>query len=160
MPQIAPEIVKQAISILGEEGILDDDLEGRVLALCGEQMLARRLIDLLPEAFALVFVRHLAKVNLPRTFSARNRRGKWVEFELSVEPIFPVAVQLGAEIYHAGPREIFRNIVMRSSIVGAVNKALADGSSLEGATISGPALIGIPAETYLPKTSLWWRLFQ
>lgn len=157
---ITNEMLEDVIVIMGEDGISDEDLENRVLELCGERMLARRFIDCLPEAFGLVFVPHLANVNLPSTFSAKDRRGKWMEFEFAMEPIFLEAMRLGAELYHAGPRKTFSNIVQRSAIVEVVNKALNDGSSLEGATLSGPALIGIPAETYLQQQkSRWQRRF-
>jgi hypothetical protein len=43
--------------------------------------------------------------------------------------------------------------------MATVNKALNQGVSLDGATLSGPALVGIPAELYLPKPpSLWQRI--
>jgi hypothetical protein len=161
MLQVAPDLIERSVAIIGADGISDEEIEVQVLALSQDPMLARRLIDWLPEAFGLAFVPHLAKVSLPTTFSAKSSSGRWLEFEFQVEPIFPIALRLGMEMYHAGPSKSFSNIVLRSSIIAAVNKALNNGSSLDGATLSGPALIGIPAETYLPRPkSLWRRLFQ
>lgn len=161
MLQVTPDLIEHSIAIIGADGISDEEIETQVLALSQDSMLARRLIDWLPEAFGLAFAPHLAKVILPSTFTAKSSCGNWMEFEFQAEPIFPIAIRLGMEMYHTGPSKIFNNIVLRSSIIATANKALNNGSSLDGATLSGPALIGIPAETYLPKsTSLWRRLFQ
>jgi hypothetical protein len=161
MPDVSDELIERAIAIIGRDGISDEELEAQVLDLAQDSMLARRLIDWPPEAFGLVLIPHLAAVNLPTTFSAQTRSGKWMEFEFHVEPIFAAAVRIGVEMYHSGPRATFKNVVLRSSIVNAVNKALNENVSIEGAALSGPALIGIPAETYLSKPgSLWRKLFQ
>ncbi|WP_434026802.1 hypothetical protein [[Pseudomonas] boreopolis] len=161
MLQVAPDLIERSIAIIGSDGISAEEIETNVLALAKDPMLARRLIDWLPETFGIVFVPHLANVNLPTTFSAKSSRGKWMEFEFKVEPIFPIALRFSMEIFHSGPRSTFSNIALRSSMVAVVNRALNEGASLDGATLSGPALIGIPAETYLPApTSLWRRLFR
>lgn len=157
MLQVAPELIERSVEIIGSDGISNEVIESQILALSQDRMLARRLIDWLPEAFGLVFVPHLAKVVLPTTFSAKSSRGKWMEFEFKVEPIFPIAVRIGMEMYHAGPNKTFSNIALRSSIVNVVNQALNNGSPLDGATLSGPALIGISAETYLPPPKSLWR---
>jgi hypothetical protein len=161
MLETSPDLIKRAIAVIGTDGISDEEIEARVLGMTRDAMLARRLIDWPPEALGMVLIPHMATVNLPTTFSARSHSGNWVEFKFQVEPIFSDAVRIGIEMYHSGPRNVFRNIVLRSSIVDAVNNALNQGASIDGATISGPALVGIPAEVYLSKPkSLWRRLFQ
>lgn len=80
-----------------------------------------------------------------------------MEFKFDAEPIFECAARLGIEMYHSGPSTTFRNIVSRSSIVDAVNHALNHGESLEGATLSGPALVGVPAFTMQDVTFCYWR---
>src|SRR5688500_1723640 len=120
-------------------------MEALVLNLAQDYMLPRRLVEWLPEAFGIVFIPHLAGLNLPTTFSAQTRSGKWMEVEFQAEPIFSTAVRIGMEMYHSGPRDTFKNVVLRSSVVDAVNKALNENVSIDGATLSGPALIGIPA---------------
>jgi hypothetical protein len=161
MLSVSPELIERTASILGSDGITDEEIESKVLALVQDSMLARRLIDWLPEAFGIIFVPHIAKVNLPTTFSAKSKDGNWIEFKFDVEPIFESAARLGMEMYNSGPRSTFRNIVSRSSTVDAVNRALNQGESLEGATLSGPALIGVPAEVYIPQAkSFWRRLFK
>ena len=161
MPTVPPELVAQAVAVLGTDGITDTEIESNVLALAQDSMLARRLIDWPPEAFALVLLPHIAKVNLPTTFSARSKSGDWIELSFQLEPIFQAAVRLGMDMYHSEQRSTFGNIALRSSTLAAVNEALNQGSSLEGATLSGPALAGIPAEVYMPPAKpLWRQLFQ
>lgn len=161
MPPVTQALVERVIAVMGADGMSGEEIERSVLALAQDPMLARRLIDWIPEAFGLVLAPHVASVTLPTTFSAKSRRGAWMEFDLRVEPIVPVAIRLGAEMYHAGPSDAFRNIAIRGGIFATLNKALNHGSPLDGATLSGPAMLGIPAETYLPKpVSLWRRLFK
>ena len=160
MSPVSPDLIESTAVIIGTDGINDGEIEAEVSILAQDAMLARRLIDWIPEAFGLVFIPHLANVNLPTTFSAKSNNGKWFEFKFDAEPIFLGAVRLGVEMYHSGPRNTFSNIALRSSTVAAVNLALNQGSSLKGATLSGPRLIGVPAEVYLPpRQSLWRRFF-
>lgn len=159
MLPVPVETIRQVIAILGAEGITDGEVEVRVAALVQDSMVARRLIDWIPEAFGIILVSHIGKFNLPTSFSAKASDGKWVSFEFKTEPIFGEALQLGAEIYHSGPRNLFSSIALRSSMVASVNNALNAGASLEGSTLSGPALVGIPAETYANQFS-WRRLFR
>jgi hypothetical protein len=161
MLSVSPELLERTAEILGTDGISDEEIESKIFALAQDFMLARRLIDWLPEAFGIVFIPHMAKVNVPTTFSAKSKDGRWIEFKFGVEPIFEGAVRLGMEMYHCGHRGTFRNIVSRSSTLDAVNRALNQGDSIEGATLSGPVLIGVPAEVYMPQAKpLWRRLFN
>jgi hypothetical protein len=161
MHAVSPDLIQRTAAILGTDGITDEEIESKVFALAQDSMLARRLIDWIPEAFGIIFIPHMAKVNLPTTFSAKSKKGKWIEFNFSVEPIFEGAVRLGMEMYHSGPRNTFSSIVSRSSIIDAINRALNQGEPLDGATLSGPAFAGIPAEVYTPQAKpLWRRLFN
>lgn len=163
MLPVLAEQLEQAVAIIGSDGIGDEEIEIKVASLVQDPMLARRLIDWPPEAFGIVLVSHMniSKLTLPTTFSAKSNRGAWVELEFKVEPIFQSAIRLGTDMYHSGPRNTFSNVALRSAIVAVVNRALNEGSSLDGATLSGPALIGIPAEVYIPQPRPFWRrLFQ
>ena len=151
MPDVPPELVERAIAIIGADGISEDDIEARVLPLADNAMLARRLIDWPPEAFGLVLIPHMAEVTLPTRFSARSARGEWLEFDFSAEPVFVHAVSIAMRMYHEGPRATFRNVASRSSTMDAVNRALNAGETIDGATLSGPALNAIPAEVYSPR---------
>jgi hypothetical protein len=156
--QIIPdEKIHRAISVLGVDGISESDIESRILAIAGDTMSARRLIDWIPEAFAAVLIPHVGKVNLPKTFSAKARSGKWIEFEFAREPVFVNAVPMAMDMYHSGYRAAFKIIVGRSSMLDVVNKALNAEASIDGATLSGPAMLGIPAEVYAKAQHSFWR---
>ena len=160
LPLPTEELLQKAIAVIGRDGISEDDIEVEISAIIEEQMLARRLIDWLPEIFGIVLVSHMGDIHLPNTFSAKDASGNWIELEFDVEPIVQVAARLATEMYHAGPRNTFSNIALRSSMVDAVNRALNQQESLNGARLSGPALIGIPAEIYLPPLKpFWYRFF-
>jgi len=143
------QLVAATITLLGDPETSPADLERCVLGLTEDAMLARRLIDWVPETFAIVLVSHMGKVAFSGTFSAKNQKGKWVEINMNSEPIHASATRAALEMFHSGPRESFERIVSRSSILAVVNKALNAGESLEGMTLSGPAFIGIPAEVYV-----------
>lgn len=151
--------LKEVADILGSESYDNEAIESSVSALILDPVLARRLINCVPEAFGVVLISHMANVTLPVTFSVKNKRGKWIQVDLKREPIFERATCLAMQMFHEGPRSTFSNIVRRSALLGAANKALNAGKSLEGATLSGPKLIGIPAEIYLPPATSIWRRF-
>lgn len=150
--------LEKVVELIGSSSLSEDAIERQVLALVGDSELARRAIDWIPEAFALVVIGHMAKVKLPTTFSAKGRDGVWRQFPLSAEPIFAQAIRKAAETFHDGPRDLFSAIAQRSGILDSVNKALNAGQDINGATLSGPALIGIPAETYAVRGNWWQRL--
>lgn len=147
----------EAARIIGAKDADNSAIEEGVRALVGDAMAARRVIDWLPEAFALVLIPHVASVDLPTTFSARNKKGKWETFGMDAEPILRGAICLGSHIYRHGPREMFSNIVSRSALLAVVDQALNGAGDITGATLSGPALIGVPAEVYLPSTRPFWK---
>ena len=160
MKPISNEIIASAITLLGADGISNDEIEAQVAALVADPMEARRLIDFIPEAFGRVLVSHLGKPVLLKTFAARNAQGKWKWLPFTSEPIFVAALEIAEVAYRDSPRERFQNIATRSSIAKTANKALNSGVSIDGAVFSGPALIGIPAEVYPEPPSFWRRLFS
>ena len=168
------EQVESAIAIIGAEGASEDEIESKVLDLVKDKTLARRLIDCIPEAFGLVYIPNVANVRLQHNFSVPDSHGNLIRFELSAEPIFEAAMEIAKRMLRAGPNATFDNVAFRSSSVSALNNALTSGVSIEGAVISGPAFIGIPAEIYPPepapiitpppfpqakRESIWKRLF-
>jgi hypothetical protein len=161
MTPVPPDILEEAIAILGSEQITNEGIESKVAALVSDSMTARRLIDWIPEAFGIVLVSHMAKVVLPTKFSAKSSNGRWEDFKFEREPIFTSSIIAAQHIYHNGPRYLFQNIAVRSSTFKCANQLLNAGESLEGAAVGGPALIGIPAEVYHEKsTSFWRKLFS
>lgn len=146
------EHLQKAIAVLGRDGISGDEIEIEISAFVHEQMLARRLIDWLPEIFGIVLISHMEDINLPDTFGAQDKHGNWFRLEFKLEPIFQMAIKVATEMYHAGPRNTFGNIALRSAMVSTVSRVLNESGSLEGGYLSGPSLIGIPAEIYLPPS--------
>lgn len=157
---ISDASLAEAASIIGVADATDEVIEAGVQALFEDRMAARRVIAWLPEAFALVVIPQVAAVKLPTTFSASAKNGRWIEFGFDAEPIVQSALRLGADMYRAGSREVFGHIASRSGLLTVVNKALNQGANLEGAALSGPALMGVPAEVYLAqRKSFWGKLF-
>jgi hypothetical protein len=163
MPNASTEDIQRAISQLSEGDRRDLEIEIAIGRFASDKMTVRRLIDWIPEAFGYVLLPHVGDVTLPTTFSARAKDGTWKDFSFDREPIFGETVKIASAMYRDGPRTVFFNVAKRSSMVAAANKALNDGQSLGGATMSGPAMIGIPAEFYDAKarpaaTSFWKKL--
>ena len=157
MTPITPETLQEAIAILAIDGISDEEIESKVGGLVSEPMTARRLIDWIPEAFAMAFITHIAKVQLPSHFTARNVKGRWQKIALIKEPIFTASLQIARQMCHNGPLEILKNVASRGCHMDAVNQCLSAGGSLDGAVLGGPALHGIPAEVYQDQTAPFWR---
>ena len=159
MLAVPTEVLHKAIAVLGTEGISDDEVEAGVAALAGDELLARRLIDCVPEAFGIVLASHVGKVRVPASFSARSRGGPWRSFPFDAEPIFAEAARIATDMYHSGDRAVLGNIAKRSAVLDVVNKALNAGDTIDGATLSGPALNGIPAEIYQATSRSPWLAF-
>jgi hypothetical protein len=151
------EQLQEVIGILGSGDSDEATLAARVETLVKDPMLARRLIAWIPEVFGLVLISHLGKVKLPKSFSAKSSAGRWLELDLKLEPIFRSTLPLAAAMFHTGPRDTFRNIATRSSVLNAADNLLNAGANIDGATLSGPALIDIPAEVY--ERQPFWRRF-
>jgi hypothetical protein len=159
MNPIEPAILEAAIEIIGKEGVSDEQIEERVLALAKDAMLARRLIDWLPEILGAVAVGHMGKVNFVDTFSAKNKQGKWKSIPMKAEPIFVEGIKLAQAAWHQGWTKAHERVAFRSAIMKSVGNLLDSGQSLDGATTSGPALIGIPAEIYRSEVPFLQRVF-
>lgn len=162
MLAVSDEDIQRTISQLGEGDRRDTEIEIAVRRFASDPITLRRLVDWVPEAFGYVLLPHVADLVLPTTFQARARDGTWKEFAFDREPIFGRTVALAAAMYKDDPRGVFSAVAKRSGMVVTVNKALGDGASLDGATLSGPAMMGVPAEFYEAKsksaTSFWRKL--
>lgn len=146
------DLVQATIDILGNPELTPDEIETQVLALAGgDAMLARRLIDVVPEGFGLVLVSHIKSaetMQLPAEFAVQDAAGEWVGFPFAREPVFIAAVLAAQAMFHAGPRLVFQTVTDRSALLNTVNDALNQGGSLEGATLGGPSFLSIPAAVY------------
>ncbi|CAN7428004.1 hypothetical protein LJR118_002782 [Acidovorax sp. LjRoot118] len=145
-------LVASTIDHLGNSELSVAEIEAAVLALSdGDAMLARRLIDVVPEGFGLVLVSHIESaqsMQLPTAFSVQNTAGDWVEFPFQCEPIFIAAVLAAQQMFHTGPRLKFQTVTDRSALLNTVNNALNNGGSLEASTLAGPRFLGIAAAVY------------
>ena len=156
MEALSPNLIYQAVEILGAQPDADDAVEAQVRALVGDDLTVRRLADVVPEAFGLVLASHLPgaeSMTLPDTFCAQDEDGEWVEFPLRREPIFVVAADIAQHTFHNGPRALIQNLADRSSLLAAINKALNAGGSLDGTTLGPPSFFGLPAALYQAAAS-------
>jgi hypothetical protein len=157
--EVSVEQLQSAIAILGCGEPGETAIAARIAELVGDPTIAMRLSAWIPEVFGIVLASHLGRISLPKTFSAKSSDGEWLELELDAEPIFKSTLPLALAMFHSGPRDTFHKVAVRSSVLLATNNLLNAGGSLDGATLSGPALIGIAAEIYLKNDqSLWRRL--
>ena len=148
---LSPDLIYQAVKLLGARPDADDAVEAQVRALVGDDLAVRRLADVVPEAFGLVLASHLPgaeNMTLPDTFCAQDENGEWVEFPLRREPIFVVAADIAQHTFHNGPRALMKNLADRSSLLSAINKGLNAGGSLDGTTLGPPSFFGLPASLY------------
>ena len=151
MEALSPNLIYQAVEILGAQPDADDAVEAQVRALVQDELTVRRLADVVPEAFGLVLASHLPgaeSMTLPDTFCAQDEDGEWVEFPLRREPIFVVALDIAQHTFHNGPRALIQNLADRSSLLAAINQALTAGGSLDGTTLGPPSFFGLPASLY------------
>ena len=147
METLTQSQLEQIAALVADGSLAGAELQARAEAIAGSTPLARRALEWLPEAFGLVAVSHIEELHVPTTFSARRTDGTWELFPFSAEPLFAASVRLAlAAVHQAHPS--FKAIAEQSSAIAAVDNALNAGQDLKGATLSGPALVGIPAETY------------
>jgi len=148
MEFVPQETLIAAVSIIGSENIDDEEIDLRISKMVDDPATVRRLVDWPPEAFGIVLISHGWNVKLPTTFSAFDSNGRSIKFNFDREPLFAASVLIAQGMFHNGPREIFQNVSTRGAMLQTLNKALLAGADVDGATLSGPALIGIPSETY------------
>lgn len=142
---LSQDQIKRIASLVADRSLAESERESQASLIAGSQVLAWRALEWLPEAFGLVALGRIEGLKLPTTFSARRRDGAWQEFPLSAEPLFAQAIALAVD-----PDVPFKAIAEQGSCVNAVDNALNAGASVHGAIISGPALVRVPAEAYLP----------
>lgn len=151
---LSDDEVERAVLVFGEGDRNDERIEADMRALAGDAMTARRLVDVVPEAFGLLLIAHIpgcAEVTMPEGFRARDADGRWHEFRWGREPLFAQAAQIAARMFHEGPRARFQAIATRAAMVDAVNHTLNNESDLAGSTLGAPGFLGLPAELYLER---------
>ncbi len=158
---VPDEILGQAINLLGKGELTQEHIEAALEATGIEAQTAHRLALFTPEAFGFILAGHLKEKIAPAsTFSVQKQDGKWSQVPFSAEPIFVAAVKAAQAMYHSGPRESFKAIASRSSVMNVINDALNRGASIEGAAMA-IAFNGIPAEIYPEaKRTLFEKFFD
>lgn len=148
MNDISPALVAQAVALVGNDDLTEDELCLRLGELLPNRrdMGIRRLRDCIPEAFGLILASHLCPtMTLPECFWACDATGTWKAIPLQAEPVFVHALPLAAHVFHQGPRAQFERIANMSAVMNTLNNALNCGASLEGCTLEGPQMHGLPA---------------
>lgn len=140
--------VSDVIGLLQEDTHTNDEIEAQVLEWTGDTIVARRLIDWVPEAFGFVALSHMKQLTLDTTFQAQSGSGDWLQFDFESEPVFLEARRLAMSLFHDGPKDRFWSVANRSSMVTAVNRMLSVNPAAHG-RVSGPAMIGLPAAIYM-----------
>lgn len=143
------QALRKIVEVMALEDYPNAKTEQLISSLAGEQDLAKRITEWLPEAFGHVLVSRISGVVLPITFHVKDVNGIWHELPFSAEPLVREAIELGIEAIDSGLGDVVAKISLRSSIVAAVNSALNSGADIFGAKISGPAFVNLPAEIYL-----------
>jgi hypothetical protein len=159
MLEVTDELLQRTISLLGEGDRRDAEIVVGVARIAPDQLTARRLIDWIPEAFAMVLLPHVGDLTLPTSFSAKAADGTWKTFPFEREPIFGRAVKIAEQMHREDPRGTFSAVARRGTLLKAVNDVLNAGRSVTGTTIAGPAFADLPAEFYdpKPKSASFWR---
>ncbi|MHB1059114.1 MAG: hypothetical protein ACYC0F_14645 [Rhodanobacter sp.] len=150
LKSLSKEALKKIADMMVLENHSDAETWQLISSLTGEQSLATRIVEWLPEAFGYVLISRIPGVVLPTTFNVKDANGAWHELPFTAEPLTREAIELGVEAIDSGSGDVFAKISLRSSIVAAVNSALNAGADISEATISGPAFVNLPAEIYLP----------
>ncbi|QQL45524.1 hypothetical protein [Sulfuriroseicoccus oceanibius] len=141
--------ISAAVEIIGRDGITEEEIEDEVLALVGDPLVARRLIDWVPEVFGRVLVASMGRVTVVKEFEVQDERGEWRRLPFESEPIVAVAQQRARELGAQSPNDLFLKVALRSAVASAVADAIKEGHPLTGSSIGGPSFVTLPASVYL-----------
>ena len=148
------ELLRNAADWLADASLTNEEVEFRALDAAGDAMLARRVLDWIPEVFGFVYASHHWKIELPKEFSVWDKYGDRKAFDLKVEPLFVPILELAMEAIHGEDLNKFDCVAGQSSICNAARKALEENVDLEGARFDSLEFNAIPAEQYEKS---WWR---
>ncbi|QBF28027.1 hypothetical protein EXN22_20915 [Pseudomonas tructae] len=145
--------VMDALPLLADD--LDEDDVAAALQQQGYSRLdAEKLTMFVPSAFSWVVLKRLGIVSLPNHFVAYDEDDKAVKVPVAGQHYFTAALTLAYETFEHGwsaavPRSTFERVAGRSAEMDAVNKALEELGSVEGATIQPLELFRLSAEELL-----------
>lgn len=150
--RVNASLVGIAADILGAQEYIDERVEQRIAELVERPATVQRLMDVIPEAFALVLISNMPETRnalLPNSFLVMDEAGDRIELPMWHEPIFHLAVSKARHTYNHGPRMTFKNNCDRSALVSALSAALDANASLEGAEFAPPLFAELPASLYV-----------
>src|SRR5687768_821394 len=112
-PRQAPvsyELVVQAADILATEGIDEDGIEAQLLALTGDELLAKRLREWVRQIFGRVMLLDAGhRIHFVDTFTVFTSERKAVTVPDRAEPIVELAARLAQDHLKQGRKEyVFR----------------------------------------------------
>jgi hypothetical protein len=147
LEKISQSMLEKALDILAQNSSLDE-VTTQMTVVAPMQITANRLIIIIPEAFGMTLIDHMAKVRFQTSFLAMDRQDKKCQIPNDKEPLFFMASQAAAIMYHSEDRERFMRIALRSAYA---NAAQAMGT-LDGIIFTEPVFLGVPAEIYEEKS--------
>ena len=143
---VSYEVVVQAADILAAEGAEEEGIETKLLALAGDEMLAKRLREWIREAFGrAVLLDSGHRIHFVDSFSVFTRERKAVTVPNRAEPIVEMGTRLAQEYLRQDRKEFVLRIAEGSAALRSAMPAIEQGVSLDGA-VSASAFKGIPAE--------------
>lgn len=144
------KVLEGVVALMAQEGNSYDRTLQLVSSLVGDDTLALRVVEWLPEAFGYAVVSRIPGLTLPKTFQVKNAQGHWQQLPLADEPLWAEMVSFAESAFSTELDAAVADIALRSSMLDVVNAALNFGADLSGAAISGPAFVGLRAEISLP----------
>jgi hypothetical protein len=156
---VSYELVVQATDILAAEGVEEEGIKAKLLALTGDELPAKRLREWIREVFGRVMLLDVGhRIHFVDTFSVFTSERKAVTVPNRAEPIVEMATRLAQELLKQGRKEYVFRVGEGSAAMRSALPAIEQGVSLDGAVMAS-AFNGIPAEAYpdYPK-SFWKRL--
>jgi len=151
MEAISNEIFEQAVALLGNPDLSQEQAADELVAHGTNDLVASRLVTFIPEAFGIFLARQMEEEpSLPHSFGVRDKSGKSKLVPFDSEPIFVLAMHHAQTMYHQGTGDVLAAISLRGSIMKSINNAVESGLKLN--TLQMVIAFGIPAEVYRPVT--------
>ena len=114
---------------------------------------AEKLIVFIPLAFGRIMLSRLGTPLPSSLFKVRDAQGSWVAHSLDAEPLYHAACNVAQAVFTHGvvTREVYQQVMLRSTEVTLANQALNDGVTLDGAIFSPPLLLRLTTDDLSPS---------
>lgn len=142
------QLILQTLHLLADSDTETEEDIVRGLCESGVKwIVAEKLAVLVPIAYGRVLLAHHAKLTFSDTFQIYSGE-ELVSRALETEPIFRAACLLASDMYHNGPRSLFKPASAWSAEVIAVSSALSAGANLSRGTLSAPTFFRVNADDW------------